>query len=57
VRKLIRRRLARILAFVSTQYMLIAVGTASATMWIANTTSAVIAAKLDSIANALHRIH
>ena len=57
MRKMLRQRLAWILAFVSTQYVLIAVGSASATMWIANATSAVIAAKLDSIANALHRLH
>ena len=57
MRKWIRRRLARLLAFVSTQYVLIAVGTASAAIWIVNTTSDVIAAKLDTITNALHKLH
>jgi hypothetical protein len=51
------RRLARFLAFVSTQYVLIAAGTASAAIWIVNTTSEVIAAKLDTITNALHKLH
>jgi hypothetical protein len=52
-----RRCFARILAFASTQYVLIAVGTASATVMFVNSTGAVIAAKLDSIANALHKLH
>lgn len=57
MRKLIQRRLARLLAFVSTQYTLIAVGTASATIWIVSMTRGVIAGKFDSIANALHKLH
>ena len=52
-----RRRVARLLAFVSTQYVLIALGTACAAIWVVNTTSAVFAAKLDTITNALHRLH
>ena len=57
MRKRIWRRVARILAFVSTQYMLIAAGTASATIWIAHITSGVVVARLDTIANALHKLH
>jgi hypothetical protein len=57
MRKSMRRRLARILALLSTQYMLIAVGTASATVWIVNMTSGVIAGKLNTVANALHKLH
>jgi hypothetical protein len=37
--------------------MLIAVGTASVIIWIANTTCGVIAAKLGSITTALHKLH
>jgi hypothetical protein len=57
MRKWIRRRLARILAVGSTQYVLIAVGTASAAIWIVNLTSDVITAKFDTITNALHKLH
>jgi len=57
VRKRIWRRVARILAFVSTQYMLIAAGTASAAIWIAHITSGVVVARLDTIANALHKLY
>jgi hypothetical protein len=55
--KQMRRRAARFLAFVSTQYVLVAVGTASAAIWVVNTTSEVFAAKLDTITNALHKLH
>ena len=57
MRKWIRRRLARILAVGSTQYVLIAVGTASVAIWIGNSTSQVIAAKFDTITSALHKLH
>jgi hypothetical protein len=57
MRKWIRRRLARILAVGSTQYVLIAVGTASAAIWVVNSTSQVVAAKLDTITHALHKLH
>ena len=57
MRKWIRRRLARILAVGSTQYVLIAVGTAGVAIWVVNSTSEVIAARLDTITNALHKLH
>lgn len=56
MRKRIRRRLARLLAFVTTQYMLVAVATASVASWIVLITSDVIAAKLDTITSALHKL-
>lgn len=55
--KRMRRRAARFLLFVSTQYVLIAAGTACAAIWVVETTSAVVAAKLDTITNALHKLH
>jgi len=57
MRKRIRWACVRTLAFVSTQYFLIATGTAGVTVWIASTTSDVIAAKLESTTNALHKLH
>jgi hypothetical protein len=57
MRQWIQRRLARILAVVSTQYVLIAAGTASAALWVVNSTIAVIAARFDTITNALHKLH
>jgi hypothetical protein len=55
--KRLRRQLARIVALISTQYFIVAVGTASATAVLANKTGESIVARLDAITHALDRLH